>query len=73
MPKYDCYIKTEILCRFPDIEAENEEEAMIFAKNEAQVFLADIQGDHINDDVVVIESYEQVGDVEIYKEKEDEE
>ena len=54
-------------------QAENEEEAKIFAGSEAVDFIETVQWERINDDVVEIESYEQVGDVEVYKQEEEEE
>ena len=73
MPKYNCYVKLEVLCWIPDIEAENEKEAEIIVAGEVQDFIETARCEHINDDVVEIESYEQVGDVEVYKQEEEQE
>lgn len=73
MPKYNCYVKMEVLCWLPNIEAKNAEEAKIFAGSEADGFIETLQWEHSPDDVIEIESYEQVGDVEVYKQEEEEE
>lgn len=73
MPKYNCYVKMEVLCWLPDVEAENEEEAKTFAGREVDCFVETVQWDCSHDGVVEIESYEQVGDVEVYKQEEEEE
>ena len=63
----------EVLRWIPNVEAEKEEEAKIFAGSEAEGFIETVQWEHSPDDVVEIESYEQVGDVEVYKQEEEEE
>ncbi len=73
MPKYNCYVKMEVLCWIPDVEAENEKEAEIIVVGEVEDFIETVQWAHINDDVVEIESYEQVSNVEVYKQEEEEE
>ena len=72
-PKSDCCVKMEVLRWIPNVEAEKEEEAKIFAGSEAEGFIETVQWEHSPDDVVEIESYEQVGDVEVYKQEEEEE
>lgn len=73
MPKYSCHVKMEVLCWIPDIEAENEEEAKCIARGGVWEFFETVQSDHINDDVVEIENYDPLGDVEIHKQEEEKE
>ena len=72
MPKYNCYVKMEVLCWIPDVEAENEKEAEIIVVGEVEDFLETAQCELCNDNVVEIESYNQIGDVEVYKQEEEE-
>ena len=71
MPKYNCYVKMEILCWIPDVEAEAEKEAEIIVVGEVEDFIETSQCAYIDDGVVEIESYNQVGDVEVYKQEEE--
>lgn len=73
MPKYNCYVKMEVLCWIPDIEAENEKEAECLAMGEVWGFFETVQLEHINDDVVEIENCDPLGNVEVYKQEEEEE
>ncbi len=75
MPKYNCYVKMEVLCWIPDIEAEDEEEAKFFAECRTDGFIETVQWEGCQDQVhvVEIESYEQVGDAEVYKQEEEKE
>ena len=38
MTKHNCYVKMEVLCWIPDIEAENEKEAECLARGEVSDF-----------------------------------
>ena len=73
MPKYNCYVKMEVLCWILDIEAKNKKEAECLAMGEVWDFFETAQREHINDDVVEIENYDPLGDVEVYKQEEEEE
>lgn len=73
MLKYNCYVKMEVLCWIPDVEAENEKEAEIIVVGEVEDFLETAQRELCDDNVVEIESYNRIGDVEVYKQEEEEE
>lgn len=73
MPKYNCYVKMEVLCWIPNIEAKDKKEAEKFAESGTENWLETIQWERCENDDVIIESYEQVGDTEVYESEEEEE
>ena len=43
MPKYNCYVKMEVLCWIPNIEAKDKKEAEKFAESGTENWLETIQ------------------------------